>query len=153
MALEDRDGLDHHDDDVTIEMVRAALDEYGVPCPEQPLITRIRLFAGVRSGDLHYVAALESRIAELEALLEPDPPELATLNMTGLAYGKCKSCGAEVYWGCSAKSGRPTPVNARPVRNQIVGQRTGKLHTVETWIPHWATCPNAAQHRRREGDG
>ncbi len=83
----------------------------------------------------------------------------------------CKSCGAPIFWAESDRTGVSMPVDAEPSgagniqlvdrRGKIVAQMlggsaknirdaawalTGK-HTLRT--SHFATCPNAAAHRRR----
>ena len=80
---------------------------------------------------------------------------------------KCKSCGADIIW-LKTKSGKSMPCNTEPVRywldidgpDKIVTQ-DGKVVTCALnqlsivpptglgYIPHWASCPKADEHRRK----
>lgn len=87
--------------------------------------------------------------------------------LDGMAYdvGPCKSCHASVRWA-TTNSGKPQPLDLRPheAGNVVlvdVGHETcavvlsgpvldrARLHGVELWVPHHATCPLAHRHRRR----
>jgi hypothetical protein len=69
--------------------------------------------------------------------------------------GTCKSCGAAIVWVVMFPSGARMPLDAKPLRGLIrielgvpdTGHSRGKeaepLH-----LSHFATCPNAAQHRK-----
>lgn len=79
---------------------------------------------------------------------------------------KCKACGAPIMW-IRTKAGKSMPVDATPVHvanggTQIfitIGGKTIMGHPLndeddpENWIrgyvPHWATCPNAKQFRKK----
>lgn len=79
---------------------------------------------------------------------------------------KCKSCGAEIIWIKTA-NGKSMPcdpdqttyVEAKDGKDTIItanGQvlkciLTGDMRRVTGigYIPHWATCPSAEQHRRQ----
>ena len=71
----------------------------------------------------------------------------------------CRSCGAKIYWVRTVNNAK-MPINAEP-------SETGNIYFVETiahytragvvlppgtrrWVSHHATCPQAAQHRRRK---
>ena len=57
---------------------------------------------------------------------------------------KCVSCGAEIQW-LKTEAGNRMPVDA--------GQLSAVGATVfdpKTMISHFATCPNAAQHRKKK---
>jgi hypothetical protein len=54
----------------------------------------------------------------------------------------CRSCGAEIIWIRSEK-GRACICDAKPVSGMTAD---GKVTRV--WISHFATCPNAAAHRK-----
>lgn len=78
---------------------------------------------------------------------------------------KCSSCGAEIVWIKMALSGRPMPCDEKLVpykydakgkdivitpngeavkcRLKFEGMPTGLAR-----LSHWATCPNANQHRK-----
>jgi hypothetical protein len=60
----------------------------------------------------------------------------------------CGSCGALIFF---AQSGRNLmPLDAVPVMRAVleVAGTTEIVKIVKTYTPHFATCPNAASHRR-----
>lgn len=60
----------------------------------------------------------------------------------------CSSCGAAIVW-VETSSGKSMPLDAKPERRWVRAGRTGEsAHFAETYVSHFATCPNAAQHRR-----
>lgn len=80
---------------------------------------------------------------------------------------RCKSCGAEIIW-ITMRSGKSMPCDAKPItyRATVPGgpERTltlvrpdGRIATgvfdpdadEKGYTSHFATCPNANQHRRR----
>lgn len=79
----------------------------------------------------------------------------------------CGSCAAEVIWTVTHK-GRRMPVDAAPVEggnirlrseadgDRVIAEYPGKEHPGlfdegdrARYVSHFATCPQAAQHRRR----
>lgn len=74
----------------------------------------------------------------------------------GTTTTQCRSCGADIVWA-KTESGARMPLNASPTRGfQLqegrfveAGQAPilGPLTTV--YVSHFATCPNAAEHRRK----
>lgn len=76
----------------------------------------------------------------------------------------CKSCGAEVLWVKLIPMGRVNPLNPTPSRSgniRMLGTRkavakvlgkaeleTAALASEELYTSHFATCPNAKQHRK-----
>ncbi|MHB8867457.1 MAG: hypothetical protein ACYC6T_08120 [Thermoleophilia bacterium] len=79
----------------------------------------------------------------------------------------CKSCGVEILWVVT-KSGKRMPLDAEPhpagniVIDDVLPPHTPTAHVLDghalglAWaakVPvrfsHFATCPEAAQHRRR----
>ena len=78
----------------------------------------------------------------------------------------CKSCGAEIIW-IKMQSGKAMPVDynqvtywkktggskkiVTPNGEVLSGEIEGDLNTATGvgYISHFATCPNANQHRRR----
>ncbi len=70
---------------------------------------------------------------------------------------KCRSCGAQILWLKTAK-GKAIPVDIKPTPdgNMVIDDGIarvlkkgepvagGKLR----WTSHFATCPNAAAHRK-----
>jgi hypothetical protein len=84
------------------------------------------------------------------ALLQPDSERPANL--------RCRSCGAPIFWGRTAL-GRAVPLNAEPVSGLESGHYAvswpddGKgdalaIHRAAIHLTHFATCPNAASHRK-----
>lgn len=61
--------------------------------------------------------------------------------------GTCRSCGAEILW-IETPKGKATPVDAAHKMVWCLDAET------ETWMlkrgheSHFATCPNAAEHRK-----
>ena len=58
----------------------------------------------------------------------------------------CSKCNAKIEW-IKTEKGRQMPVDLEPV---TVVTKEGK--TVRGYIPHWATCPNADDFRKKGGD-
>jgi hypothetical protein len=56
--------------------------------------------------------------------------------------GRCKSCHAQILW-VVMESEKLMPCDPAPV---TIVSREGKV--VSGFISHFATCPNAAQHRK-----
>jgi hypothetical protein len=77
---------------------------------------------------------------------------------------RCSSCGAEIEWGVTAK-GRRVPLDSinreAPATPNLIVVGTFRNGTLavdvaadgderpRTRVAHFATCPNAKQHRRR----
>lgn len=61
--------------------------------------------------------------------------------------GTCSSCGAAILWA-KTPQGKAMPLDAKPEKRVVLGRQTGEAHVLDTYLPHWASCPNAAQHRR-----
>lgn len=60
----------------------------------------------------------------------------------------CRSCGAEIVWG-ETREGRRMPLN--PAQKRFVfGLKTGRLLSMNTYESHFATCPDAAEHRKKD---
>jgi hypothetical protein len=70
---------------------------------------------------------------------------------------KCRSCGAKIFWYYTA-SGKLMPVDAEPCADgnlainydgtvMVVGSGSGRQPRYRS---HFATCPNAARHRRQQ---
>ena len=58
---------------------------------------------------------------------------------------RCKSCGAPIEWQKTARG------TAMPVDPWYVTIVTDKGQVVKGRISHFATCPNADQHRKTNG--
>lgn len=73
----------------------------------------------------------------------------------------CRSCGAPLLWVYTV-AGNLMPLDAEPNEKGYVVLVDGKAHTIRNdlfdamlpegprYMPHHATCPNAAQHRRQK---
>jgi hypothetical protein len=69
----------------------------------------------------------------------------------------CKSCGRPIRWGVT-QAHKAIPVDAEPAeRGNVVFIDDGRVHvlrkdeptTARRYVSHFATCPNAKQHRRK----
>lgn len=68
----------------------------------------------------------------------------------------CKSCGADVIWAKNSSTGKVMPLDAQETANgNCVLLLDGTFKVGGTFVPgqrhhtsHFATCPNAKQHRR-----
>ena len=70
--------------------------------------------------------------------------------MTTLA--SCKSCGAEIIW-IKTPTGKNAPIDAKPEKrwaeiNRFSASEPRRWALLDTYLPHFASCPNADQHRR-----
>lgn len=84
---------------------------------------------------------------------------------------KCRSCGADVLWATMKDSGKKIPLDAQPspTGNLWCQQKSNPPHlellafpalpvdhpgldTINQdrrrWVSHFATCPNAGEHRK-----
>ena len=63
---------------------------------------------------------------------------------------KCSTCGAEIVWGLTANMKRVpmNPPEKRFVRQGPVGATDTCVGVEDTWLSHFATCPQADQHRK-----
>lgn len=76
---------------------------------------------------------------------------------SGAGPGRCRSCSAPILWVKTA-SGKATPLDAAPVADGEwcvvagvavnVGAAPDLFAPPERYRVHWATCPNAGDHRR-----
>lgn len=65
---------------------------------------------------------------------------------------RCKSCGAAILW-LIMTSGKRMPVDAKPEKRIVLDETPDEPpelrgSVVDTYVSHFQTCPNAAQHRR-----
>lgn len=76
-----------------------------------------------------------------------------------MEQGKCRSCGAQIIWIRSAKTDNLLPLDAEPVPDGNTYILDGKAVIQKGDIfdemidgprykSHFATCPNAQQHRK-----
>lgn len=61
----------------------------------------------------------------------------------------CKTCGAEILW-IRTTTGKMHPIDAKPEKRWVWNAVDG-WDLLETHISHFATCPDADQHRRSDG--
>jgi len=66
---------------------------------------------------------------------------------------RCKSCGAEIIW-IKTPQGKNHPVDAKPKKMWV--HEDHPVHypwkLVDAHESHFATCPNADQHRKSKGE-
>jgi hypothetical protein len=71
---------------------------------------------------------------------------------------RCRSCGAAILWALTP-AGRRVPLDAEPVEYEAPAGRYAVLwpadggtpvavHRPALYLTHFATCPNAASHRK-----
>jgi hypothetical protein len=65
----------------------------------------------------------------------------------------CKSCGAEIIWATTGK-GNAIPLDAKPEHRFVIVPLMGhpenlRAEYIKTYISHFATCPQAEQHRKK----
>ena len=76
---------------------------------------------------------------------------------------KCKSCGADIIW-IPTVSGKSMPCDAKPIPykedangtmmlvtsdGRVVKAKLDATSEVFGYVSHFATCPNANEHRKR----
>lgn len=59
----------------------------------------------------------------------------------------CSSCGAEITWVKTTK-GKTMPIDAQGEKRVVLAS-DGTAEVKDTYVSHFATCPNAAQHRKQ----
>jgi hypothetical protein len=75
---------------------------------------------------------------------------------------KCGSCGASIVWACTEK-GKMIPIDAIPrADGNMILTPDGIAHVLipdglfgtedERYMTHWATCPDAKQHRKKSAE-
>ena len=62
---------------------------------------------------------------------------------------RCSSCDAEIIWAKTI-TGKAIPLDAKPLRVAIgeLAAQGGTVVIRSGYVPHFATCPQAAQHRK-----
>ena len=66
----------------------------------------------------------------------------------------CRSCRRGIVWITMKGTGKRMPVDADSIEQRVVLVDTGEGivgEIMRTGVSHFATCPNAGQHRRRGG--
>lgn len=68
------------------------------------------------------------------------------------AQTRCKSCGQLIVWGTTHPNGKRMPLDVpRVTMAQALDplRPLANIAVVKVFTPHWATCPNAHEHRSR----
>jgi len=60
---------------------------------------------------------------------------------------KCKSCGAEIFWARTEKE-KLIPLDVKPEKRFVFTNDEQYVYNLNTYISHFATCPDAARHRK-----
>ena len=81
---------------------------------------------------------------EVEASRQPARTILLR-SIEGGAAGQCRSCRKLIRWG-TTQAGKKMPIDAGAPLKRVPGVGI----EVSTDHVHWATCPNAKQHRREQ---
>lgn len=68
--------------------------------------------------------------------------------MSDLFSKQCKSCGAPIIW-VKSLGGADMPLDAEPEKRFILDGAAAAVART-TYTSHFATCPNADQHRKRD---
>lgn len=78
----------------------------------------------------------------------------------------CTSCHAKMFWARSASTDRPIPIDAEPApdRGNVYLDDQGRAVAFDRrdgvpqdalgrplYVSHFATCPDAARHRKKAG--
>lgn len=63
----------------------------------------------------------------------------------------CKTCGAEIVWGVTINDKR-VPLDPPEKRFVHIGDTLGAplVQVQDTWLSHFATCPQADEHRKHD---
>jgi hypothetical protein len=62
---------------------------------------------------------------------------------------KCRSCGAPIVWVVMRPSGKRMPLDAKPEKRitlDVIDPAVAEM--TDTYVSHFSSCPNAAQHRK-----
>lgn len=65
-----------------------------------------------------------------------------------MSAGACRACGAAVLFVPTAATGKLMPLDKLPEKRVVIGD-DGKARVVDTFLVHYASCPNADQFRRK----
>ena len=61
----------------------------------------------------------------------------------------CRSCGASIVWVVMRPSGKRMPLDAKPEKRITLDDvDPGVGEMTDTYVSHFATCPQAASHRK-----
>lgn len=74
-----------------------------------------------------------------------------TRTIAGRQIRSCTSCGAPIVWFITTPNLRPHPIDATSVQaGDLNLDLQTKKHPEGKHVSHFATCPNANQHRKRK---
>lgn len=92
---------------------------------------------------------------------DTENPTPTAPRVTAAAYARCRTCNAEIVWALTT-NGRRIPLDVSPASNGNVALKpdgtcevysAAQLASAQPRTPlrlsHFATCPDAHQHRRR----
>jgi hypothetical protein len=63
----------------------------------------------------------------------------------------CKACGAEIRWIETAAGARMC-LDSKPEKRYVYHKGLQKWFFLDSFMPHWATCPKAKQFKKPKGD-
>lgn len=61
----------------------------------------------------------------------------------------CKSCGAPILW-VRTEAGASMPLNLPAQPRIVLVPSTGAARVMDTYASHFASCPNATEHRKKK---
>jgi hypothetical protein len=62
----------------------------------------------------------------------------------------CRTCGAKITWA-RTEAGKNTPLDF-PGEKRVVIDEDGVARVFDTFVSHFSTCPDAAEHRKKKGE-
>jgi hypothetical protein len=79
---------------------------------------------------------------------ERDLPDGTQMSFFGIGREVCRgeNCNAEIFW-VETEAGKMMPLDAKPEKRATL-DKAGQLKMIDTYTPHWATCPDAESFRR-----
>lgn len=60
----------------------------------------------------------------------------------------CKSCGAQILWITTVTNGKRMPLDYPGERRFVIGAADMTAAMRETYVSHFATCPQRDEHRK-----
>lgn len=65
---------------------------------------------------------------------------------------ECKSCGAPIVWALT-EAGKKVPLDVKSEKRFILKDKVSvEVILRNTYVSHFATCPNADKHRKKSSD-
>jgi hypothetical protein len=68
-----------------------------------------------------------------------------------LEIRKCRTCGADIAW-ITMPSGAKMPINSKAQQIVLVDVEANTGVVASAFISHFATCPQASDHRKKRSD-